>query len=87
MDIQNNKKAQLFLYFTNGRKVFIESTYFSQNFFKKEKYKNDINKYLLKNYSGNEYKIKFDEFGIIPMYELRNLDSKNHIKIGTAGNC
>ena len=88
MDIQNNKKAFNFFYILpmGENKVFIESTYFSQNFFKKEKYKNDINKYLLKNYSGNEYKIKFDEFGIIPMYELRNLDSKNHIKIGTAGN-
>ena len=88
MDIQDNKKQFHFMYILplNKKKIFVESTYFSEKIFKKDKYKKDLNKYLSNKFNGKKYKINFNEFGIIPMFRLPKVNSKNHVKIGTAGN-
>lgn len=88
MDIQDNKKEFHFMYILplSKKKIFIESTYFSKKIFKKNKYKEDLYEYLKNKYEDKKYKINFSEFGKIPMFKFEEFNSRNHIKIGTAGN-
>ena len=89
MDFQKDNNAIHFFYilpFTDKRGL-IETTYFSKNTFKKEKYIEDIDKYVKKNYPNKKFKKIGIEQGIIPMHHICNKNnSKRVITIGTANN-
>ena len=42
--------------------------------------------YMTRNYFGKQYKIRFCESGVIPMFKIIEKNMENCIKIGTAGN-
>ena len=89
MDFQKKNNAIHFFYilpFTDKRGL-IETTYFSKNTFEKEKYIEDIDKYVKKNYPNKKFKKIGIEQGIIPMHHICNKNnSKRLIAIGTANN-
>ena len=88
MDIQNKKNLFNFIYLLpfSERRALIESTYFSPEIFKKDIYLKDIKKYLHKKFNLKNYKIKYEEFGVLPMNKLPDNSKKLVYKIGTAGN-
>ena len=90
MDFQNFENEVHFFYILpfSKKRGLVESTYFSTNIHTKNKYLQDIKKYIKENYGNTKYKIVFSENGVIPMFdqEEKNLRSKNIIKIGTPGN-
>ena len=90
MDFQNFDNEVHFFYILpfSKKRGLVESTYFSTNIHTKNKYLQDIKKYIKKNYGNTRYKIVFSENGVIPMFyqEEKNLKPNNIIKIGTPGN-
>jgi lycopene beta-cyclase len=82
---QNNGLHFFYILPFTTKRALIETTWYSKKIKAKNKYQEEINKYLLqKKISG---KIKNEEFGAIPLYHFPvNNNSANHIKIGTAGN-
>ncbi len=88
MDIQNKKNNFNFIYVLpfSQNKILVETTYFSKRTLSRSKYKQDIEMYMSRNYFGKQYKIRFCESGIIPMFRIIEKKMENCIKIGTAGN-
>ncbi len=88
MDIQKNKNNFNFIYVLpfSEKKMLVETTYFSNRLLSETDYKKDLDSYMLKNFSGKKYKINFSESGIIPMFKIKEKNTSNYIKIGTAGN-
>ena len=90
MDFQNFNNEVHFFYILpfSKKRGLVESTFFSTKVHTKNKYLQDIKKYIKRNYGNTRYKIIFSENGVIPMFyqEEKNLKSKNIIKIGTPGN-
>ena len=82
---QNNGLHFFYILPFSTKRALIETTWYSKKIKAKNKYQEEINKYLLqKKISG---KIKNEEFGAIPLYHFPvNNNSANHIKIGMAGN-
>jgi len=77
MDFQNFDNEVHFFYILpfSKKRGLIESTYFSTNIHTKNKYLQDIKKYIKKNYGNTRYKIVFSENGVIPMFYQ---EEKNH---------
>ena len=88
MDIQKKRNTFNFMYILpyTSRRALIETTYFSSNLHSKNTYMKDIKNYLSKNFKGLEYNLKYSESGVIPMFKFNQINLKNYIKIGTAGN-
>ncbi|MEE2695108.1 MAG: lycopene cyclase family protein [Pseudomonadota bacterium] len=88
MDIQDKEDSFNFFYILplTKKKALIETTYFSSKLLNIGYYKKDLNSYLLNKYNGKKYTIGFEEIGVIPMYKIKNINLKNCIKIGVAGN-
>ncbi len=89
MDFQSFKNKVHFFYILpfSKKNALIETTYFSNKLYTKTKYKNDIKKYIKKKFGDINFKETFCEKGLIPMYKIyHKQNSKNLIKIGTAGN-
>ena len=71
----------------SDKRGLIETTYFSKSTFEKEKYVEDIDRYVKKNYPNKKFKKIGIEQGIIPMHHICNENnSKRVITIGTANN-
>ena len=87
MDFQKSKNCVHFFYILpfSASSALIETTYFSSKIFSKNKYKNDITKYIKKEFRDSKYKFKFSEKGIIPMFpSKRILNSNTYYRIGTS---
>lgn len=71
----------------SDKQVLIEYTGFSTQAIAEDEYDAEINKYILKHYPNQKYKVKETEKGIIPMYESLFLNpyGKQVVNIGTAG--
>ena len=89
MDFQKDNNAIHFFYILpfSDKRGLIETTYFSKSTFEKEKYVEDIDRYVKKNYPNKKFKKIGIEQGIIPMHHICNKNnSKRVIAIGTANN-
>lgn len=90
MDLQPSKLKTHFFYVLpyKKNKALIENTYFSKTIMSKNRYKIQIAEYLKKSFPNETFKIGFEEFGIIPMYKIKEDTNKNDkiIKIGTSAN-
>jgi lycopene beta-cyclase len=88
MDFQSFVNGINFMYilpFTTKKALF-ESTYFSQKTYSRSKYKNNIIKYLNKNFPNVKYKINFKEQGVLPMFSQNVRQQFNYFPIGIPGN-
>ena len=89
MDFQKNENVIHFFYilpFTE-KKALIETTYFSKKTYNKEKYIEDINRYVKKKFPNKKFRKIGMEQGIIPMHPINNYKNSNRIiSIGTANN-
>ena len=88
MDFQSFSNGINFMYILpfTSRKALFESTYFSKRTFSRIKYKNNIIKYLHKNYPNEKYKIIFKEAGMLPMFNQHVKQKFNYFPIGIPGN-
>ncbi len=88
MDFQSFSNGINFMYILpfTSKKALFESTYFSKKPFPRLKYKNNIIKYLEKNYPHVKYKISFKEEGILPMFNQNVKQQFNYFPIGIPGN-
>ena len=73
-------------YHFSSKKALFESTYFSQKTYSRSKYKNNIIKYLNKNFPNVKYKINFKEQGVLPMFSQNVRQQFNYFPIGIPGN-
>lgn len=89
MDFQENNKAVHFFYILpfNDKRALVETTYFSNNVFNKNKYIKDIDDYVKEKFPQSKFKKVGVEQGILPMYNLSNKNySKRIFTIGIANN-
>ena len=88
MDFQSFVNGINFMYilpFTTKKALF-ESTYFSPKTYSRSRYKNNIIKYLNKNFPNIKYKINFKEQGVLPMFNQNVRQQFNYFPIGIPGN-
>ena len=87
MDFQKFKDGIHFFYVLpfSSKKGLFETTYFSTKIASDNIYKADIKKYLEKHFPKQQYKFRFVEKGVIPMFHSHN-ESNDLITIGTPGN-
>tara|TARA_B100000035_G_scaffold195545_1_gene166952 strand:+ start:3599 stop:4750 length:1152 start_codon:yes stop_codon:yes gene_type:complete len=88
MDFQSFVNGINFMYILpfTSKKALFESTYFSQKTYSRSQYKNNIIKYLKKNFPNVRYKINFKEQGILPMFHQNVKQQFNYFPIGIPGN-
>ena len=88
MDFQSFSNGINFMYILpfSSKKALFESTYFSKKSFSRLRYKNNIIKYLNKNFPNAKYKISFKEEGNIPMFNHNVKQEFNYFPIGIPGN-
>ena len=89
MDFQKFNNGIHFLYILpfSSRKALFETTYFSKEPLNDSIYKLDIKKYLKKMFPNNNYKSKFIEKGIIPMFHTNQICTNKIVtNIGSPGN-
>ena len=88
MDFQSFVNGINFMYILpfTSKKALFESTYFSQKTYSRSQYKNNIIKYLKKNFPNVKYKINFKEQGILPMFYQNVKQQFNYFPIGIPGN-
>ncbi len=88
MDFQSFVNGINFMYILpfTPKKALFESTYFSKKICSRSRYKNNIIKYINKNFPNVKYKINFKEQGILPMFYQDVKQQFNYIPIGIPGN-
>ena len=88
MDFQSFSNGINFMYILpfTSRKALFESTYFSPKTYSRSRYKNNIIKYLNKNFPNIKYKINFKEQGVLPMFNQNVRQQFNYYPIGIPGN-
>tara|TARA_B100000287_G_scaffold370955_1_gene368692 strand:- start:490 stop:1629 length:1140 start_codon:yes stop_codon:yes gene_type:complete len=88
MDLQSFSSGVKFMYVLpfSKKKALFESTYFSQMVYDLSIYKKNVIEYLKDNFPNVDYKIKFKEKGVIPMFLEKKNNQENYYKIGTPGN-
>ena len=88
MDFQSFVNGINFMYILplQLKKALFESTYFSPKTYSRSKYKNNIIKYLNKNFPNVKYKINFNEQGVLPMFSQNVRQQFNYFPIGIPGN-
>jgi len=82
----DQSKGMHFIYLLpfSKKKALVESTMFSKKIEKKSFYKNQISKYLKKNFDLTSFTLGDYEEGIIPMHQI-SIKSPNSFNIGTRG--
>ena len=88
MDFQQKKNIVHFFYLLpfSEKRALVETTYFSKNLLNIRQYKDDIRIYLKNKFPNKKFKVYFCEKGILPMYKIKNQDTKRIIQIGTSNN-
>ena len=88
MDFQSFVNGINFMYILpfTSKKALFESTYFSKRIYSRSQYKNNIIKYLNKNFPNEKYTISFKEQGILPMFHQNVEQQFNYFPIGIPGN-
>jgi lycopene beta-cyclase len=90
MDFRINQENECrFVYVLpfSEKEALIEFTIFSENLLKKEEYDIELKNYIKDFLSISQYEIIRDEFGVIPMtnVKIKDIQSEHLINIGTAG--